>query len=58
VFRFACALLLSAVVAASSSAVSSGEAAALHDSSSCPAPALDPAVNGLGRRTVAEFLLR
>ena len=35
-FRFACALLLSAVVAACSSAVSSGEPAGLHDPSPCP----------------------
>jgi pimeloyl-ACP methyl ester carboxylesterase len=36
VFRFACALLLSAVVAACSSAVSSGQPAGLHDPSPCP----------------------
>ena len=35
-FRFACALLVSAVVAACSSAVSSGEPAGLHDSAPCP----------------------
>ncbi len=35
-FKFACALLVSAVVAACSSAVSSGEPAGLHNSAPCP----------------------
>jgi pimeloyl-ACP methyl ester carboxylesterase len=36
VFRFACALLVSAVVAACSSAASSADAGGLHDSAPCP----------------------